>query len=179
VTAPKTTPTTPLDTSVAAAARSPALPPATWDANRSAGAAQNLQVAADTNLRPALQWAAADAALAAAGKPTLSAVTQASPSASAGVTTAALTADQIEIPPQQLYYGVVEGSSAATDAYWAVGVTQKTSDTSIPLPALEVWKRVASGPWTVVASGGGACAKLPPQLDGAWGGHPKLCATTN
>jgi hypothetical protein len=162
--------------------RAPAVP-ALPDA-RAAGSAVNLNV--PTELRPALQWATADAALAAAGKTTLSAAylaASASPSAAAGSlnavsgagTGAALTADAISIPVRHLYYGVVEGATAADDVYWAAGNTQTTS-TAVPVPGLEVWKRSGNGPWSVFATGAGACQKVPSTLLGtAWSGGGGVC----
>jgi hypothetical protein len=165
---------------VAASQRAPALAP--LPGGRTPDSALNLKVGGD--LRPALQWAAADAALAAAGKTTLSAAYLAarSPSASAGSSNAqsgaaALTADDITIPEGHLYYGVVERRSVTTDEYWAAGNTQTTS-TAVAVPGLEVWKRVGSGPWTVVATGAGACQKVPPSLVSRWGGAAKVCNAT-
>jgi hypothetical protein len=159
------------NTTAAAPARSPQVPVL---ANRSVGAAVNLKV--DDNLRPALQWASADAALAAAGKPTLSSVYLASGAAAAqgaSGSAALLTADQITVA-KPLYYGIVQGATAGADVYWAVALTQ-TSNTAISMPSLHVWEREGSGPWTVVAAGPGACAKIPTSLYTAWEGRPALC----
>jgi len=145
--------------------------------SRVPNSAQNLTVGSD--LRPALQWAAADAALAAAGKTTLSEAYQASSSPSAGSSNAqsggaALSANDITIPVNHLYYGVIEGASAANDVYWAAGNTT-TSSTVVEVPGLEVWKRAGSGPWTVVATGAGACQKVPGNLVSLWGGAAAVC----
>ena len=170
------------DVADVAAQRAPALLALPW-ATRSPNTPFNMKAGIDPNLRPALQWAAADAALAAAGKTTLSAAVAASSSPSPGgtaVSAAALTADEITIPSGSLYYGAIEGSSAANDVFWAVGLTQ-TSNKAVPLPGLEVWKRIGDGPWTVVASGKGACenAPVPTSLyvTGVWGGQPPPCRT--
>lgn len=173
------TPTASAD--VASSQRAPALP--ALPGSRAPGSAQNLTVPAE--LRPALQWASADAALAAAGKTTLSAAylaASASPSAGNSLNAqsgtgagAALTADNISIPVNHLYYGVVEGNTAADDVYWAAGNTQTTS-TAVPVPGLEIWRRAGNNPWTVFATGAGACQKVPPALLGAgWGGGTTVC----
>jgi len=155
--------------------RAPALSP--LPGNRVPTSAQNLTVGSE--LRPALQWAAADAALAAAGKTTLSAAFFASSSPVAGSSNAqssgtALSADDITIPVNHLYYGVIEGTSAASDVYWAAGNTVSSS-TAVAVPGLEVWKRDGSGAWTVVATGAGACQKVPKDLVSRWGGAAAVC----
>ncbi|OHV37508.1 hypothetical protein BCD49_16480 [Pseudofrankia sp. EUN1h] len=166
----------------AAAARSPQLPPLDWEGKRSPGTAVNMKVGDE--LRPALTWATADAALAKAGKTTLSAAVQASgstsPAGSAGAQSATggaeLTADSITIRQGDLYYGAVEGSSAATDEFWAAGLTE-TSNTAVSVAKLHVWKRVGAGPWTEVASGAGACGRVVPKTLLTIWGPPALCAS--
>ncbi|WP_203030988.1 hypothetical protein [Frankia nepalensis] len=170
------------DTAQAAPARSPQLPPLPWANSRSPGTATNLTVGDD--LRPALTWAAADDALAKADKPTLSevflasggtAATSASPQG--GTQGAALTQQSITIPAGKLYYGAVQGSDATLDEFWAVGVTETPPGTPVAVPGLHVWKRVGSGPWTVVATGAGACDIVPQNLFGvgAWTSRPPIC----
>ncbi|ONH28113.1 hypothetical protein [Pseudofrankia asymbiotica] len=164
---------------VAAPARKPPLPALPWEGSRSPGTAVNMTVGDD--LRPALTWATADAALAKAGKTTLSAAWEAaqtsdSSDAQSNTGAAALTADAITIPPQKLFYGAVQGASAAEDVFWAAGLTS-TSSTAIPVAQLHVWKRASTGPWTEVASGAGACDKMVPKpLLTVWGPN-KVCST--
>jgi hypothetical protein len=182
VTAPAgSTSTTDTADVTAATARSPQLPALPWEGSRAPGTAVKMVVAREPGLRPALSWAAADAALAAAGKPTLSQLAASGAStgsraAQAGSGGGSLTADSITIE-QGIYYGAIEETSDATDQFWAVGVAE-TSSTAVPLPRLTVWERVGSGPWTVVASGSGACQKLPTALYGAnvWGSRPEICS---
>jgi hypothetical protein len=184
VTAPAGTTSTTDTTDVAAAARSPQLPTATWDATRISGAVQNIQLNAETSpvLRKALTWAAADYALEKAGKPSWSAVYRASgspgaDSATAQGSAAPLTDRSLTIPPLHLYYGVVEGTDDASDTFWAVGKVESAS-TAVPVAGLQVWKRFGPGPWTVVQTGQGACAVLPPTLIQVWG-TPRDCSMTS
>ena len=158
---------------VPASARSPQLA-ADWNASRNPGTALNIKLKGDTPtvLRQALTWASADYALARAGKPSWSSVYLASSSASAAGSAggSSLTDKSLTIPQGHLYYGVLEGSSAAADVYWAVGEVETAGANSpVPVSALQVWNRVGSGAWTVVQVSQGACAAVPQAMITAWG----------
>jgi hypothetical protein len=157
-------------TTAPAAELSPPLPTVPWSASRVPGTAQQMSVThepAPAAFRLALSWAAADAARAAAAGTT------------PGTSAPALPAAAITIPQNQLYYGAIEGTDAAHDEFWAAGLTQ-VSASAVPVPALQVWRRVGSGPWSVVRSGPGSCDALPNALygPGAWKHRPGLCDTT-
>jgi len=81
------------------------------------------------------------------------------------------TAD-VTIPQGTIFYGAVEGSSDATDVYWAVSPVQVVGATSA---SPQVWRRVGSAPWQTVARGPGACAQIPSQLLSVWSGAPSVC----
>jgi hypothetical protein len=135
-----------LDPAIAA----PALPAASWDANRVPGTGQRAKV------RPADRQALIY----------VLAATQHRPAA------------DVAILPDRLFYGAVEGASAASDVYWAVGPVTIASVAAPPNPV--VWKRVGAHDWQVVARGAGACAAIPAAMTatgGAWGGgQGTVCA---
>jgi hypothetical protein len=83
----------------------------------------------------------------------------------------AVTAGELSIPDNVLFYGAIEGTSAAADAYWVVGPVVVAGAQTGP----HVWRRAGEGPWTVAASGPGACAQLPAPLIDVWRGTPAVC----
>ncbi|OHV52563.1 hypothetical protein BCD48_09735 [Pseudofrankia sp. BMG5.36] len=174
---------------VTAPERRPPLPAISWDGSREPGKGMNLQLGQDLSpiVRTALTWAAADYALAKAGKPTWSKVyldagspTPGTANAQTATSRATLTDQSITIP-QGLLYGAVQGADAAHDQFWAVGnadTTGSTIPTDVPVDNLYVWERIGSGPWTVVASGANACAKISPGMTAIWGTHPAPCGAS-
>jgi hypothetical protein len=182
LTAPHAT-TKPNTTAVAVAqARSPVLPASSWAASRSLGKAHNVTLDQSTSpvVRTALAWAAADYALAKAGRPTWSQVYNAEGSPAAGTSAAraaagkaALTDQSITIP-LGLLYGAIEGADASTDQFWVVGFADSASG-AVTVDRLHVWERVGTGPWTVVASGPGACTRIPAAMSTVWGASPAPC----
>jgi hypothetical protein len=172
---------------VTAPARQPPAPAISWDAGTAAGTGRNLALGDQSAIvRTALAWAVADDALAKAGKPTWSKVyldagspAPGTANAQAATTRAALTDQAITIP-QGLNYGAVRGADAAHDQLWAVGNVNPANPavpTAAPVDHLYLWERIGSGPWTVVASGPTACAKIPPQMTAVWGASPKPCTS--
>ncbi|MBL7492971.1 hypothetical protein I6A60_18800 [Frankia sp. AgB1.9] len=167
---------------VVAPAREPSQAPAPWAANRAPGTAVNVTLDQSMSpiVRTALAWAAADDALARAGRKTWSEVYLAAGSPVAGTanaqaaTSRASLTDQSITIPQGLLYGAVQGTGAASDQFWAVGFADTTS-TAVAINRLHVWERVGSDPWKVVASGAGACGKVPQSMTAVWGNHPEIC----
>jgi|GEM_PF-3167653 len=174
---------------VTAPARQPPVQQISWDASHAPGTGMNVTL--DQNMSPvvrtALAWAAADYALDQAGKPTWSKVFLDAGSPAPGTVNAqsatdraTLTDESITIP-QGLLYGAVRGADAAHDQFWAVGNADTTSSTlpaGVSVDKVYVWERIGSGPWTVVASGANACAKIHPSMTAIWGTHPAPCNAT-
>jgi hypothetical protein len=172
---------------VVAPARQPALPPITWAGDRKPGTGVSLTLEPTMSpvVRKALAWAAADDALAKAGKTTWSKVYLDAGSPAAGTanaqsaTSRATLTDQSINIPQGLYYGAIQGNDAASDQFWAVGNADTTNaavPSSVPVDRVYVWERIGSGPWTVVASGPTACTKIPQAMTTIWGASPAPCS---
>ncbi len=183
LTAPSTNGPSGTEASAAVAqARQPALPSVPWNGDRSPGAAVNvtLDQAMSPIVRTALAWAAADDALAKAGRPTWSEVFLSSGSPASGTagaqaaTSRAVLTDQSITIPQGLLYGAIQGTDAASDDFWAVGFAE-TSGSVVPVDRLHVWERIGNSAWKVVATGPGACTKVPPSMTAVWGSHPEIC----
>lgn len=130
---------------------------ATWD-HQQPGRAHQVLVRLEPDppaLRLALRWSLAD-------------YLRAHPGGSP------VMADDLTIPENKLFYGAIEGTSVATDTYWAVGPVEVVG--AVPAPTgPQVWRRVGDGPWEIVASGPGSCAQLPAPLIEMWRGVPATC----
>ncbi|MCK9896129.1 hypothetical protein [Frankia sp. AgB32] len=139
---------------------SPAQRPAPWTANRVPGAANQMLVTAEPDpaaLRLALQWAVADQ---------LKAANSASK----------VTAQNVTVVKNMLYFGAVEGVDAAHDVYWAIGRIE-VGGTATPTADTYVWRRVGAAPWTIVSHGPGACGNnnVPAGMLAVFGGPPQPC----
>lgn len=179
VTAPSAPPPADEPPPAAAPALSPPLPSLPWGSARTPGKAENMSVQGEPQLRSALLWAAADAALASAGEQTLSQrFVAGGASAARGGPDGSFTTQALVIPEGSLYYGAIQGVDADSDQFWAVAPVQSSS-TTVAVPTLHVWKREGSGPWQVVRTGPGACAALPQDLIGVWTVRPPACESTS
>ncbi|WP_163552459.1 hypothetical protein [Candidatus Frankia alpina] len=135
----------------------PTLRTASWDAARQQGRARQMRVDDEPNpvaLRLALSWTVA-ARMKAAGNSTI-------------------TAAQVTVPPG-MFFGAIEGADAAHDEYWAIGRIQVPSVANPPADPY-VWRRIGTGPWTIVSNGPGACTQIPAALIQEWKGQPAPCA---
>ncbi|KJE21572.1 hypothetical protein FF36_04146 [Frankia torreyi] len=135
----------------------PALRTAPWEGTRQPGRAHQMRVDDEPNptaLRLALSWTVAEQ-IRAAGNSTI-------------------TAAQVTVP-QGMFFGAVEGVDAAHDAYWAIGRIEVAGVASRP-PDPYVWRRIGTGPWTIVRNGPNACTAIPPVLIQEWKGQPAPCA---
>ncbi len=142
-----------------AAQLSPVQRTAPWETQRVPGTANQLQVTAEPDpvaLRLALQWTVTDEIKKAGGPATI-------------------TADMVTVKSGMLYFGAVEGTSAATDEYWAIGRIEVKGMADPPADP-HVWRRLGSAPWAIVAHGAGACEKIPAALLNVWKGQPAPCA---
>lgn len=125
----------------------PGIPASTWGNVRQPGSALNVHMVGQTANRTALRYVYA--------------------------LKAGQSLDQVVIPSGKLYYGVVQGATAADDQFYAAGLV--TVGGQAPTPV--VWERKGSGAWRVSQSGPGSCDILPRELygSGAWNGRPALC----
>ncbi len=138
----------------------PALRTAPWDSARQPGRAHQMRVDDEPNptaLRLALSWTVAEQ-IRAAGASTI-------------------TAAQVTVP-QGMFFGAIEGADAAHDEYWAIGRIQVAGGVNRPAAAADpyVWRRVGTGPWTIVRNGPNACTTIPAALIHEWNGQPAPCA---
>ncbi|MEX5631351.1 hypothetical protein AB1460_01960 [Parafrankia sp. FMc2] len=83
----------------------------------------------------------------------------------------------VKITENTLFYGAVRGADVQQDEFWAVGMTEINGVSGAEAPNPHVWKRVRSGPWTLVDNGPQACAKIPLVLRTVWGG-PSSCTAS-
>ncbi|WP_232291787.1 hypothetical protein [Frankia sp. QA3] len=135
----------------------PTLRIAPWDAVRQPGRAHQMRVDDEPDpvaLRLALSWTVADQ-IRAAGNRT--------------VTAAAVTV------PQGMFFGAIEGADAAQDQYWAIGRIQVAGVANPPADP-HVWRRIGTGPWTIVRNGPNACTAIPAALIQEWKGQPAPCS---
>ncbi|MGF7238418.1 MAG: hypothetical protein ACQSGP_26165, partial [Frankia sp.] len=124
----------------------PAIPERAWGGNRQAGVARNVNMTSAPDNRTALRYVY--------GKKLGQAVTA------------------VTIPSGKLFYGVILGSTAATDHFWAVGLAAVSGSPD----TLVVWDRTGAGPWRVSGSGAGSCAPVPVAFyKGPWEGRPTFC----
>jgi hypothetical protein len=138
------------------AEQQPPLAPTGWEQARVPGRAHNMKVDRGGELRRALQISFVSWARAQPGG-------------------FGPTQDEVNVP-QPLYYGAIEGATAAEDVYWAAGRAEVSGASRPSNP--QVWKRVGSGPWMLARNGAGACGVLPQALFGpeVWRGVPPLCS---
>jgi hypothetical protein len=135
----------------------PAQRPAPWSASRQPGTAHQMVLTVEPNpvaLRLALQWTVADQIRKAGGPGTI-------------------TANQVTVLGG-MYFGAVEGVDAAHDDYWAIGRVEVAGLSSPPADP-HVWRRIGSGPWSIVRNGPGACDAIPGSLVAVWKGQPPPC----
>ncbi|CAO5173280.1 conserved hypothetical protein [Frankia sp. AiPs1] len=84
------------------------------------------------------------------------------------------------VTPQQvtvvegMFFGGIEGVDAAQDQYWAIGRITIAGDVKPPANPY-VWRRMGSGPWTIVSHDAGACNSIPKALLDVWKGQPQPC----
>lgn len=147
------------DTAAVAPELTPTMRPAPWEGSRVPGTPHQVNVQDELDpvvLRLALSYAVAEQIK--------------------GSGAAAAIARQVTVE-QGLYFGAVEGTDAAHDQFWAVGRIQGQGVANLPPDPL-VWRRIGTGPWTIVASGTSpnACNQIPQSLIQAWKGQPPPCA---
>ncbi|MCK9924141.1 hypothetical protein MXD61_20100 [Frankia sp. AgPm24] len=140
-----------------AAELSPVQGTPSWAATRSPGAAHQMVLNSEPNpaaLRLALQFTVA------------AEIKETDPSTT-------VTAAQVTVV-EGMYFGAVEGVDAAQDQYWAIGRINVAGAASPPADP-HVWRRIGSGPWTIVSHGAGACDSIPKALVDVWKGSLQPC----
>ncbi|WP_067483148.1 hypothetical protein [Actinomadura hibisca] len=79
------------------------------------------------------------------------------------------TRDRV-VGPEQVYYGKIVGTSAATTVYWAAGETGFSDDPVSRQDGPHVWRKKGAGAWTYLGdTGGWLCGVVPDRLLRVWG----------